>query len=248
MDFCRKVRSRHGLPEEPCSRPGQCPYWRGDRGTAHGHDRPCSAVYGEGALPLYRWSGYGNYPRGERGKGLGTTLDVILYDGTLSVGDEIAVAKQDGIVVTKVRALLQPRPLQEILVEDRFCRVKSVVAAAGIKVSAPNLEGAIAGSPIQVVRGDADSVIERIRKEMETINVHLSPEGVIIKADTIGGARSPLQGTRGEGDRSHASRGGSCEPSRSRRGNDHQKPVLQGIARFLYPPCSRMLQRWQRMP
>jgi len=119
-------------------------------------------------------------------KGLGTTLDVILYDGTLSVGDEIAVAKQDGIVVTKVRALLQPRPLQEILVEDRFCRVKSVVAAAGIKVSAPNLEGAIAGSPIQVVRGDADPVIERIRKEMETINVHLSPEGVIIKADTIG--------------------------------------------------------------
>jgi len=119
-------------------------------------------------------------------KGLGTTLDVILYDGTLSVGDEIAVAKQDGIIVTKVRALLQPRPLQEILVEERFCRVRSVTAAAGIKVSAPNLEGAIAGSPVHVVRGDADSVMEKIRREMETINVHLSPEGLIIKADTIG--------------------------------------------------------------
>ncbi len=119
-------------------------------------------------------------------KGLGTTLDVILYDGTLSVGDEIAVAKQDGIVVTKVRALLQPRPLQEILVEDMFRRVRSVTAAAGIKVSAPNLDGAIAGSPVHVVRGDADSVIEKIRREMETIDVHLSPEGVIIKADTIG--------------------------------------------------------------
>ncbi len=119
-------------------------------------------------------------------KGLGTTLDVILYDGTLSVGDEIAVAKQDGIIVTKVRVLLQPRPLKEILVEDRFIRVKTVAAAAGIKVSAPNLEGAIAGSPIHVVRGDPDSVIGKIRREMETINVHLSPEGLIIKADTIG--------------------------------------------------------------
>ncbi|MCQ8894625.1 MAG: translation initiation factor IF-2 [Methanolinea sp.] len=119
-------------------------------------------------------------------KGLGTTLDLILYDGTLSVGDEIAVAKQDEIIITKVRALLQPRPLQEILVEDRFSRVKSVTAAAGIKVSAPNLEGAVAGSPVQVVRGNADEAIAKIKREMETINVHLSAEGLIIKADTIG--------------------------------------------------------------
>ncbi len=119
-------------------------------------------------------------------KGLGTTLDVILYDGKLAVGDELAVARQDGIVVTKVRALLQPRPLKEILVEDRFERVKSVTAAAGIKVSAPNLEGAIAGSPVQVLRGNQEEVIERIRREMEEVNVRLSPEGVIIKADTIG--------------------------------------------------------------
>lgn len=119
-------------------------------------------------------------------KGLGTTLDVILYDGRLLVGDEVAVAKHDGMVVTKVRALLQPRPLKEILVEDRFERVRAVTAAAGIKVSAPNLEGAIAGSPFQVIRGNQEEVIARIRKEMEEVNVHLSPEGVIIKADTIG--------------------------------------------------------------
>src|SRR5690606_25817921 len=72
------------------------------------------------------------------------------------------------------------------LVEDRFERVKSVTAAAGIKVSAPNLEGAIAGSPVQVLRGNQEEVIERIRREMEEVNVRLSPEGVIIKADTIG--------------------------------------------------------------
>jgi translation initiation factor 5B len=119
-------------------------------------------------------------------RGLGTTLDVILYNGTLSVGDEIAIARSDSVGQTKVRSLLKPRPMQEILIEDRFERVKSVAAAAGIKVSAPNLEGVIAGSPIRVIRGDADTVKEEIRREMEEIKVKLSPEGLMIKADTIG--------------------------------------------------------------
>jgi len=107
-------------------------------------------------------------------RGLGTTLDVILYDGTLSVGDEIAVATQGAVIVTKVRSLLKPRPMKEILVEERFERVKSVVAASGIKVSAPNLEGVIAGSPFFVIRGNREEVEARIRKEMTEIHVNLA--------------------------------------------------------------------------
>jgi translation initiation factor 5B len=119
-------------------------------------------------------------------RGLGTTLDVILYDGTLAIGDEIAVATKGDVVVTKVRSLLKPRPLKEFLVEDRFERVKSVAAASGIKVTAPNLENVIAGSPFFVVRNNRDEVEARIRKEMTEIHVNLSDEGITIKADTIG--------------------------------------------------------------
>jgi translation initiation factor 5B len=119
-------------------------------------------------------------------RGLGTTLDVILYDGTLAIGDEIAVATQGNVVVTKVRSLLKPRPMKEILVEDRFERVKSVAAAVGIKVTAPNLEGVIAGSPFFVVRGNRDEVEAKIKKEMTEIHVRLADEGIVIKADTIG--------------------------------------------------------------
>jgi len=119
-------------------------------------------------------------------RGLGPTLDVILYDGMLSVGDEIAVATQDKVVVTKVRSLLKPHPMKEILIEDRFERVRSVVAAAGIKVSAPGLEGVIAGSPLFVIRGNREEVEQRIRKEMQEIHVRLADEGIVIKADTIG--------------------------------------------------------------
>ena len=119
-------------------------------------------------------------------RGLGTTLDVILYDGTLAIGDEIAVAGKDGVVVTKVRSLLQPRPMKEILIEDRFERVRSVAAASGVKVTAPNLERVIAGSPLFVIRGNREDVEARIQKEMSEIHVNLSEEGVVIKADTIG--------------------------------------------------------------
>ncbi|MEN6444134.1 MAG: translation initiation factor IF-2 [Methanoregula sp.] len=119
-------------------------------------------------------------------RGLGPTLDVILYDGTLSVGDEIALATQDEVIVTKVRSLLKPHPMKEILVEEKFERAKSVVAAAGIKVSAPGLERVIAGSPLFVIRGNLPEIEERIKKEMSEIHVTLSDEGIVIKADTIG--------------------------------------------------------------
>ena len=119
-------------------------------------------------------------------KGLGATIDVILFDGTIRVGDEIAVATTTGVQTTKVRSLLQPRPLKEILVEERFSRVKEVVAAAGVKVSAPGLDLVIAGSPVKVIGDSPEEVMESIAREMTEINVTLSPEGLIIKADTIG--------------------------------------------------------------
>ncbi len=120
-------------------------------------------------------------------RGLGMTLDVILYDGTLRVGDDIVVAGNDQIVETKVRSLLKPRPMSDILVEERFERVRSVTAAAGIKVAAPKLAGVIAGSPLRVVRGgNRDEVIEQVRHEVQDIQVKLSDTGVIIRADTIG--------------------------------------------------------------
>lgn len=131
-------------------------------------------------------------------RGLGTTLDVILYDGTLAIGDEIAVATQGDVIVTKVRSLLKPRPMKEILVEDRFERVKSVAAASGIKVTAPNLEGVIAGSPFFVIRNNRDEVEARIKKEMTEIHVNLSDEGITIKADTIGALEALCQELEGK--------------------------------------------------
>lgn len=129
-------------------------------------------------------------------RGLGTTLDVILYDGEVRVGDTVIVGTARDPVITKIRALLKPRPMTEIRSEERFLPVKHVVAASGIKVSAPRLEAALAGSTIRVVQMDEDpeAVAKEIRSELDAVRIDTENVGLTIKADTIGS----LEGLVGE--------------------------------------------------
>ena len=46
--------------------------------------------------------------------GLGKTVDAIIYDGVLRTGDKIVVGSVDGHLETQVKALLKPKPLDEI--------------------------------------------------------------------------------------------------------------------------------------
>ncbi|MDO8728173.1 MAG: translation initiation factor IF-2 [Candidatus Methanoperedens sp.] len=118
--------------------------------------------------------------------GLGTTLDVILYDGELNVGDTVVVGSLGEPIVTKIRALLKPRPLSEIRSEEKFKQVKKVVAASGIKIAAPDLEGALAGSLIRVASGDINEIAAQIKSEIDAVRIETQSSGILLKADTIG--------------------------------------------------------------
>ncbi len=118
--------------------------------------------------------------------GLGTTLDVILYDGEFNVGDTIVVGSRLAPISTKIRALLKPRPLSEMRSEEKFKRVKKVVAASGIKIAAPSLEGALAGSQVRVASRDIDEVIALIKSEIDAVRIETESNGILIKSDTIG--------------------------------------------------------------
>ncbi len=121
-------------------------------------------------------------------KGLGTTVDVIIYDGTIRVNDTIVIGGVDTPLVTKVRALLQPMPLAEMRDKKaKFRGVKQAAAATGVKISAPDFEGVIAGMPIRVATQDTlEQVKEDVQKEIEEVIVETDREGIIVKADTIG--------------------------------------------------------------
>ena len=120
-------------------------------------------------------------------KGFGKTLDIVLYDGTVTDDDTIVVGGSREPIVTDLRALLQPRPLAEIRTERRFERVDSVKAAAGVKIAAPDLGDAMAGAPVRVIRDrERESVIEAVQAELADIEVSTADEGVVVKADTLG--------------------------------------------------------------
>ncbi|MEM2797982.1 MAG: translation initiation factor IF-2, partial [Ignisphaera sp.] len=121
--------------------------------------------------------------------GYGTALDVIVYDGILREKDIFVVAGINGPIVTRVRALLMPKPLTDIRVAKSELRpVESVYAAAGVRVVAPGIEDVIAGSPFYVVPNEnaIDEYKKNVVEEVESIRIRKDVNGVIIKTDTLG--------------------------------------------------------------
>lgn len=120
-------------------------------------------------------------------KGLGITLDVIIYDGSLKVGDTIVIGGIDKPLVTKVKALFEPDPLSEMRdKKSKFKSVKFVNAATGVKISARDIDDVIAGMPLRGVNSDLEKVKLDIQKEVSEVLVETDGQGVIVKADSLG--------------------------------------------------------------
>ncbi len=128
-------------------------------------------------------------------KGLGTTLDVIIYNGTLRKDDTIIIGSLNEPIVTKIRALLEPEPLAEMRdKKSRFINVDKVKAASGVKISAPNIEKAVAGMPIiSTTRDKLEENQKRIQKEIQEVIIETDKEGIVIKADTLGSLEALTQ-------------------------------------------------------
>lgn len=120
--------------------------------------------------------------------GLGITIDVIVYDGRIKRGDDLVVGAKGEPIVTRVRSLLKPRPLDEIRdPRFRFAHVKEVHASCGVKIAAPGLTGALAGAPVLVPeKGDKKKAVEAVKAEMQEVKVETDKAGVVVKADTLG--------------------------------------------------------------
>jgi translation initiation factor 5B len=121
--------------------------------------------------------------------GLGTTINAIIFDGSLKVHDIVVIGGRERPIVTEVRAILLPKPLDEIRDPgDRFTSVRRVSAASGVKVAAPNLENALAGSALYAVpKGkNAKEYVRIIEEEVEKLRIKTERSGIVLKTDTLG--------------------------------------------------------------
>ncbi len=128
--------------------------------------------------------GIGSIIERKEDRGLGTTITVILYNGTLRVNDSVAFATTGGIGIAKVKAILKPKGVQDLrATASRFEYVESVSAAAGVKISASGIDDALPGSLL--ISTALPNYETAIKAEMQEL-FSSDKTGVILKADTIG--------------------------------------------------------------
>lgn len=131
-------------------------------------------------------------------EGLGTTIDVVLVNGLLKVQDTIILQGMNGAIVTQIRALLTPHPMKEMRVKSEYIHHQKIKGSMGIKISAPGLEHAIAGS--ELLKGTTPDEIEAARKEIEENLVDImdkyvdkTRDGVCVQASTLGSLEALLE-------------------------------------------------------
>ncbi|KAG0437602.1 Eukaryotic translation initiation factor 5B [Dictyocoela muelleri] len=124
--------------------------------------------------------------------GFGTTLDVILSNGKLREGDKICVCGSNGPILTTIRALLTPQPMKELRVKSQYVAQKEVKASLGVKISAPDLGCALAGSKLLLYReGVENEVMEDLKSVFEMIDIQSI--GIHVQASTLGSLEALIQ-------------------------------------------------------
>ncbi|CAH1104045.1 unnamed protein product [Psylliodes chrysocephalus] len=129
--------------------------------------------------------------------GLGTTIDVILVNGTLREGDTMLCAGTDGPIETQIRSLLMPQPMRELRVKNAYIEYKEIKAAQGVKIAAKELEKAIAGLNLYVANkpDEIDIIKEEVSRELRSAlsNIKLADRGVYVQASTLGSLEALLE-------------------------------------------------------
>ncbi|HYY50423.1 MAG TPA: translation initiation factor IF-2, partial [Nitrososphaeraceae archaeon] len=121
--------------------------------------------------------------------GLGPSANVILLDGVLKHGDSIVIAKREGAIITKVKSILLPKPLDEMRdPRDKFKPVHQVISAAGLKITSPDLNGVLAGSPLYTIekKDDENTLKQMVESEVKSAILNTDSNGIILRCDTIG--------------------------------------------------------------
>ena len=117
----------------------------------------------------------------------GYTIDVILINGIISVGDKFAVPTVNGSVISTVRSIMEPAPLTQLGKKTSWTRRESVEGAIGVKLFASNLEGSYSGIQIFKVQKSENGALEKANAEIDKIwkSYDFKPKGVFVCTQTL---------------------------------------------------------------
>ena len=113
-------------------------------------------------------------------------LECILYDGILTLEDEIAIASFDDIIISKIRNIVEAKPLNK-----GFSNKKVVKAAAGLKLQITSKEEILPGMPFQTINNDLEKIKEEFKDEISE-EIKTDKTGILVKADSLGSLEALL--------------------------------------------------------
>ena len=112
-------------------------------------------------------------------KGIGKTLDVVIYDGTIKQNDKLLIGDIGEPIETKAKCLFKFEKGKQIPVCEAH-------ASAAVKINGPDLDDVIPGMPIRVANENISSIKKEIMSEVEEAIIETDQDGIVIKADTLG--------------------------------------------------------------
>jgi len=137
----------------------------------------------EGKLEMdEQGAGRGSIIEVKEEKGLGTVVDVILYDGVFKKGSEVIYLTLNGVKKTRIRGMLVPNIKGG---KEKYQQLDAVAAAAGVRLLAPGFEEAICGSPIETV-AEGPEEAHKFEALYKNIIFARNEVGLVIKADSLG--------------------------------------------------------------
>lgn len=115
-------------------------------------------------------------------------MESILYDGELSVKDEIVIPTFDNVIVTKIRTIQEALPLNK-----GFKTRENVIAATGIRLQLVTKEEILPGMPFRVLKDETK--IEEIKAEFRNDlleEIKTDDRGIVVKAESLGSLEALL--------------------------------------------------------
>ena len=129
-------------------------------------------------------------------QGLGVTIDTILSNGKINIGDKIILAGINKPIVTKIRSILIPQPMKELRIKSEYQEHKSIKAAQCFKIAAEGLEEAIPGTQLYIIKSDdeIDKYVLELQNDVTSLTNKISKDkvGVAVQCSTIGSLEALL--------------------------------------------------------
>lgn len=127
----------------------------------------------------------------------GHTIDIILINGSLKLGDKIILGGLYGPIRSTIKMLMTPHPMKEMRVKSEYEHHDTISGAMGIKVFGNDLENALAGSPLYVyhTEEEAEKYAAEITNDFNSVLMDFiskTGKGILVQASTLGSLEAIL--------------------------------------------------------